>query len=90
VAPVEVMEDQRRHLYDLSRGGDVDVRVVPRGAGLPGGFTLLDFDDPGAPTVVRIGTRTGELLLEDEAEVAEYRRHMTSLVRTSIRVRELL
>lgn len=78
-----VMADQMRHLATLSEMPHVSLRVVPASTGpylglIAGTFVLLEFPrhpkaDLSMPPVVYVQGFTGDLYLEKETEVAQYR-----------------
>jgi transcriptional regulator with XRE-family HTH domain len=73
----EVMRAQLRHLIELAQAPHITVQVLPFAAGphagLSGPFTLLSFPE-GDPDAAYVETIGGELLLEEPADVATYRR----------------
>ncbi|MGI5221710.1 helix-turn-helix domain-containing protein [Nocardia sp. CA-290969] len=78
-----IMAAQLRHLADMGTRQNVDIRVLPFGAGVPlgdltGPFTILDFPDPvGAaatePSVVYAEGYIGDMYLEDPDVVERFR-----------------
>ncbi|WP_433662679.1 helix-turn-helix domain-containing protein [Nocardia sp. CA-128927] len=79
-----VMAAQYRHIADLSTHDNIDVRVMPFRAGLPLGtplppFIILDFgrDVRGKleePPVVYCESYAGSVYLEEQSDVARFRR----------------
>ncbi len=78
-----VMAAQLRHFADMSVRPNITVRVLPFTAGFPlgitlGPFVILDFAaDPkgvAAPTVIYVENYTGDMYLEVETDVRQYRR----------------
>lgn len=72
------MSGQLRHLAEqVERLDNVSVRVLPLAAGptrasTVGPFVLLDFPDPGEPSIVYCEGPTGALYLEKEHELATF------------------
>jgi hypothetical protein len=87
----DVMVAQIDHLKVLNKRGNVDIRVLPWrvGAhlGLSGAFTLMDFHDPDDPRWFTRNLLAGARYLEQEAQVAEYRRTFTLLSQQAVRSR---
>lgn len=83
-----VLEGQIEHLRRTARRDNVEIRVLPFAAGahaaLAGAFRVLDFDDPDDPDVVYIESHVGALYLEEDHEVAEYRRVFDLICATSV------
>jgi len=73
-----VLEAQLRHLRGTADSGQAEIRVLPFSVGahsaMAGAFRILDFDDPDDPDMVYLESHVGALYLEEEHEVAEYRR----------------
>ncbi|MEV6932014.1 helix-turn-helix transcriptional regulator [Dactylosporangium sp. NPDC051485] len=69
---------QIEHLREAATQDRVDILVLPWTAGahaaMAGAFRIMDFEDPEDPDVVYLESHIGALYLEEEAEVAEYRR----------------
>ena len=88
----EIMADQVDHLRVINSREHVDIRVLPWrvGAhlGLSGAFTLMDFHDPDDPPVVYEESLAGARYLEQEAQVAEYRRTFTLLSQQAVPIEE--
>jgi transcriptional regulator with XRE-family HTH domain len=88
----DVMAAQIDHLKVLNKRRNVDIRVLPWrvGAhlGLSGAFTLMDFHDPDDPPVVYEESLAGARYLEQEAQVAEYRRTFTLLSQQAVPIEE--
>lgn len=84
----QVMEEQFRHLRDLSDGRHFDFRVLPWSAGLHaaggGAFTIMDFDDPDDPSVAYVEAHTAGRYVASQSDVAEYRQLMGLLVQESL------
>lgn len=77
VGGTEVMVDQLHHLQHMAERDDVTIQVVPFGAGATRGllapFTVLDFDEPAAESMLFIETPHQQLLtFEDRAMVSFY------------------
>ncbi|MET8152686.1 helix-turn-helix domain-containing protein [Actinoplanes sp. NPDC049668] len=74
----QVFKGQIDHLRRLSGEDMFDIRVLPFSVGahaaMAGAFRILEFDDPEDPDVVYLESHVGALYLEEQAEVAEYRR----------------
>jgi transcriptional regulator with XRE-family HTH domain len=73
-----VLEAQLDHLRQAAKLDNVDIRVLPWSVGahaaMAGAFRILDFDDPEDPDIVYLESHVGALYLEEDEEVAEYRR----------------
>lgn len=71
-----VMAAQLRHLVDTSQLPNVTIQVLPFGqgpyAGMGVGFTIMEFADPGDPTVVYLENLSGALLLDSPEHVATH------------------
>jgi transcriptional regulator with XRE-family HTH domain len=80
-----IMRSQLERLLELSELPSVTLRVIPYEAGaLPAGnnkFIILSFAQPAVPDVVFIEGLTGDLYLDDPAEVETYRATYRALVR---------
>ncbi|MBT2233437.1 hypothetical protein KLK06_47085 [Nonomuraea sp. NEAU-A123] len=67
------MRDQLRHIVDMSARPNIYVQVLPDSAGahaaMDGPFEILNFPDPGDPSVVYIETATSDLYLETPEEL---------------------
>jgi hypothetical protein len=74
----EVLARQIEQLRVLATRDHVEIRVLPFAVGahaaMAGAFRVLDFDDPEDPDVVYLENHVGALYLEEDEEVAEYRR----------------
>lgn len=76
--PPEVMREQLEHLCRLSELPTVTLRVLPHDATIGDwylphtGFSIYRFADPADPETVAIEALTGDLLLDDKAEIARY------------------
>jgi hypothetical protein len=81
-AALNCPSDQYARLVDLAQEPNVTVHVVrehfhpARGSGP---FTLFNLRDPSWPTAVLAEYRTGNLVLENEDEVEEYRAVLAEL-----------
>ena len=71
-----VMREQLRHLLQAAGQPNIDLRVLPNGAGahpaVMGEFTILQFPEISAPDVVFLEHMTSNLYVEREAEVFLY------------------
>ena len=88
--------EQFRHLLDLTRQGNVSLRVVPRNAGLhagmagPGGFILLRFprepltDEVLEPPLAYLESPTGAAYLTKPGEVEVYDRIWENLADSAL------
>lgn len=83
-----IMATQLRHLADLGTRSNITVRVLPFRAGFPlgmsvGPFVALDFkpDSKGVaePTVIYVESYTGDMYLEEAADVGKYRRAFATI-----------
>ena len=85
VGSAAIMRAQLERLLELSAVPSVTVRVIRYDAGaLPAGnnkFIVLHFARPAVPDVVFIEGLTGDLYLEDPAEVETYKATYRTLVR---------
>lgn len=89
-----VMADQMRHLAELVQRPNISIRAVPASTGtylglIVGSFVLLEFPrhpkaDLTMPTVVYVLGFTGDLYLEKENEVSQYRDVCTDLRRRAL------
>ncbi|MBF6084149.1 helix-turn-helix domain-containing protein [Nocardia cyriacigeorgica] len=89
-----VMAGQLEHLADVARLPNVSVRLVPFNASnhpgsLVGSFTLLEFpalsqSKEPEPPVVYVEGYTGDLYVEDEAEVARFRTAIERISRVAL------
>jgi len=83
-----VLDAQIEHLRRTAKRGHVEIRVLPFAAGahaaMAGAFRILDFVDPDDPDTVYLESHVGALYLEEEHEVAEYRRIFAAIRRDSI------
>ena len=81
-APAGVVKRQLRHLADVVKDGqsNVRLRVLPiqaliRDFTLPRcSFSIYAYPDPGDPRVVAIDTVTSDVILTDDAQVTPYER----------------
>ncbi|GAA3931600.1 helix-turn-helix transcriptional regulator [Actinomadura viridis] len=71
-----VMRAQLRHLAEVARRPNVNLQVVPFGAGahpgLPGSFVLMSFPEGVGSAVVYLDGQAGDMFLEEEADVSRY------------------
>lgn len=71
-----VMDEQLRHLLDVTTQPNLTFQVLPWkvGAhpGMHGAFAVMDFPDPADPELVYIENMAGALYLEKEADVRRY------------------
>ncbi|MBF6395128.1 helix-turn-helix domain-containing protein [Nocardia cyriacigeorgica] len=85
-----VMAAQLVHLADLSTRPNVDIRVLPFGAGFPVGYAvgpyiILEFNSaPSEPTVVYVENYTGDLYLEGESDLRKYRSATAAIQRAAL------
>ncbi len=72
----ETMQEQLRHLTDVSRPSKVVIQVLTYAAGahpaLDGAFVILRFPEPADPDVAYIQYRRGSLYLEEPSDVGYY------------------
>lgn len=72
----EVMRGQLDHLLHMAQMPNIDVQIVPFGAGSHAGLTspfmILDFPEPLDTPIVWIGTLAGSVFLEQEEEIGRY------------------
>jgi transcriptional regulator with XRE-family HTH domain len=82
-----------RHLADMSTRPNVSIRVLPYTAGIPigapiGPFVILDFapDVEGVtePTVIYVENFTGDMYLEREEDVTNYREASATIQRAAL------
>ena len=92
-----IMQAQLEHLLTLSERPAISLRIIPYGAGaLPAGnnkFIILSFTSPNVGDVVFIEGLTGDLYLEDPADVEVYAatfRALTSLAAAPDDTREII
>lgn len=75
VGGLQVMQDQLRHLIDVSEGSSVIIQVVPYSVGahpaMESTFSILDFGEP-VPSVVYVEGLVGFLYLERPQDIARY------------------
>jgi hypothetical protein len=87
-----VMEAQIAHLRAVADRDGVSVRVLPFKNGLHasmhGPFTILDFDDPDDPSLVRLDSVVGIRYIERSAHVAEFRAVFEDVRARAVPVRE--
>ena len=85
VGPPGVIVEQYRHLCDMSTSPNIRVRVVPPEARVEAGraaFTLLEFDEPGTPSVVYLEADRAD------GHVTAYRQAFAALMSQSMPVEE--
>lgn len=74
--PTEIRDEQLRHLMEMQRRPNIEVRIVPdsRGphAAMNGAFVLMEF--PHDPSVVYLEQSMTGLFLEDAEEMGHYER----------------
>jgi hypothetical protein len=79
----EVMQDQIRHLAELTERSNIILQVVPFDRGghsaVGGSFSILRFADPELPDIVYLEQLTSALYLDRPVEVDQYREVMNSL-----------
>lgn len=84
----KIMRAQLMRIRERASLPTVEVRVLPFSAGahaaMAGPFRILDFDDVDDPDIVYIESHVGALYLEEEAELAEYRRIFELIRQTSV------
>lgn len=72
VGGVEVMKEQIRHLQELSRLDHITLQVMPLAVGshpgLPGGVTVLEYQDPNE-TIVSVDSVAGNIILDGADKV---------------------
>jgi transcriptional regulator with XRE-family HTH domain len=77
-----VMRRQVQHLLTMAERPNVEMRVVPMGAGahvgLRGPFVMLEFVEE--PTLVFVENQNLGLFLEDEADILAYRLALTNIL----------
>jgi transcriptional regulator with XRE-family HTH domain len=87
-----VMEAQIAHLQAVADRDGVSVRVLPFENGLHasmhGPFTILDFDDPDDPSVVRLDSVVGIRYIERPKHVGEFRAVFEDVRARAVPVRE--
>ena len=88
VGGTSVLKAQVEHVRAMAADGRVDVRVLPWSvgahAGMAGAFRILDFADPEDPDIVYLEPHVGAFYLEEEPEVAEYRRIFTLIADAAV------
>jgi transcriptional regulator with XRE-family HTH domain len=78
----DVMRHQLRHLLDLTKLANVDVRLLRQTSMqgvLVGAFTILAFPDPQDPNMVFIEYQGGMVSKDGDREVKRYRRYLDHL-----------
>jgi transcriptional regulator with XRE-family HTH domain len=92
VGGAEVLKAQVEHIRALAADGLVDVRVLPWSvgahAGMAGAFRILDFTDPDDPDIVYLEPHVGAFYLEEEHEIAEYRRIFALIAGAAVPISE--
>jgi transcriptional regulator with XRE-family HTH domain len=83
-----IMLEQLTKLNDVGETGSVTLQVLPYSAGahpvMDTPFALLGFEATGDPEIVYLEYPTGALYLENQDEVARYRRFFDHLRATSL------
>lgn len=83
-----VMDEQLRHLVEISERPNVTLQVVPFELGghpaESGAFTLLLFPEPEIPDLVYVEQLTGSLYLDKQEDVEEYAQVLHRLVENSL------
>ncbi|NKY55884.1 helix-turn-helix domain-containing protein [Nocardia flavorosea] len=89
-----IMEAQLRHLADIGTRPNIDIRVLPFGAGVPlgdltGPFTILDFVNPVSagpvePPVVYAEGFIGDMYFEEPDVVQQFREAHANLRRVAL------
>ena len=73
-----VLRGQIEHLRKTAKRSGIEIRVLPWSVGahaaMAGAFRILDFTEQDDPDMVDLESHVGALYLEEEEEVAEYRR----------------
>lgn len=73
----EIMNDQLRHMIELSNLSNVTIQVLPFAAGahpaMDGSFTIFWFADEAAPPIVSTEHPTSSLYLERSSDTDRYR-----------------
>ena len=76
--PIEEGRDQLVHLREISRRGNVSVRILPLDVGLhpgvTGAFNVYQFSDDIDRDVVLVEARSGDRYLEQQASVLDHLR----------------
>jgi len=92
IGGAEVLDAQIAHLRAVSARRTISVRVLPWSAGahaaMAGAFRVMEFNDEEDPDVVYLESHLGALYLEEDGEVAEYRRIFASITAASIPIEE--
>jgi transcriptional regulator with XRE-family HTH domain len=88
----EVLAAQIEHLRVTAEMEKVEIRVLPFAVGahaaMAGAFRIMDFDDPEDPDIVYLESHVGALYLEEDAEIAEYRRVFDLIRQDSVPIAE--
>jgi len=87
------MKEQIAQLSELNQLDHIDIRIMPWSSGGHaamhiGGFAILDFPDPDDPAIVYLESHTFARYLEEENELAEYRKIYESIYRKSAPIEE--
>ena len=81
-----VMKRQVQHLLTMAERPNVELRIVPMGAGahvgLRGPFVMLEFREE--PTLVFVENQNTGLFLEDEADILAYRVAYTNILNVAL------
>lgn len=93
-----IMEAQLRYLADMGTRDNIDIRILPFGAGIPlgdltGPFMILDFEDlpeggTTEPAVVYAEGYTGDMYFEDPDVVEQYRNAHAGLRRVALTMQD--
>ncbi len=79
----EVMRAQLLTVLDLARLPNVSIQVLPNGVGahpgLDGAFVVLEYADPGDPSILYVPYVTGALHIDNADEVARAKRLFAQL-----------
>lgn len=74
----EVMNEQVKHLLEITTLPNVTLQVIPfeKGAhpGMPGAFMRLDFNDPAEPSLVYFDNDASEVFIESDGQVQYFAR----------------
>lgn len=86
-----VMRGQIRHLIDVARGGEVRVRLIPRGGqrwtlAHNGSFVLFEFEK--AAPIVHLEHYRGPAFLYDQKDVEAYRKALVNMDGTALQPEE--
>jgi transcriptional regulator with XRE-family HTH domain len=90
----KVMKQFRDHLLMLAMTQEVDVRVLRWSCGahaaMGGAFQVVVFDDPDSPDVGYLETYEGELYVEDQKRLQNYRLRHNRILSQSVSLEEYL